>query len=87
MRSHLTQFQSVGHVKRIGELYRIEDELRGLNPEVRPTGRQARSAPLIADMRTWLSHHRRRVAGKSSLGEALAYIAKYWERPLRVPDR
>ena len=29
-------------------------------------------------MRTWLTHHRARVAGKSPLGEALAYIAKYW---------
>jgi hypothetical protein len=30
-------------------------------------------------MRTWLTHHRARVAGKSPLGEALAYIAKYWD--------
>jgi len=66
-------------VKRIGELYRIEAELRGLNPEARLAGRQARSAPLIADMRTWLTHHRARVAGKSPLGEALAYMAKYWD--------
>jgi len=28
-------------------------------------------------MRTWLTHHRARGAGKSPLGEALAYIAKY----------
>ncbi|WP_234908562.1 IS66 family transposase, partial [Rhizobium rhizogenes] len=66
-------------VKRIGELYRIEDKLRGLSPEARLAGRQERSAPLIADMRTWLTHHRARVAGKSPLGEALAYIAKYWD--------
>jgi uncharacterized Fe-S cluster-containing radical SAM superfamily protein len=35
-------------VKRIGELYRIEAELRGLDADARLTGRQARSAPLIA---------------------------------------
>lgn len=64
-------------VKRIGELYRIEAELRGLDPEVRLAGRQGRSAPLIADMQTWLVHHRARVATKSPLGEALASIAKY----------
>jgi hypothetical protein len=29
-------------------------------------------------MRTWLTLHRARVAGKSPLGEALAYLAKYW---------
>ena len=66
-------------VKRIGELYRIEAELRGLDADARLAGRQDRSAPLIADMRTWLAYHRARVAGKSPLGEALAYIAKYWD--------
>ncbi len=66
-------------VKRIGELYRIEAELRGLDADTRLAGRQARSAPLVADMRTWLTHHRARVAGKSPLGEALAYIVKYWD--------
>lgn len=66
-------------VKRIGELYRIEAELRGLDPEVRLAGRQERSAPLIADMQASLLHHRAYVATKSPLGEALAYIAKYWD--------
>lgn len=66
-------------VKRIGVLYRIEGELRGLDPEARLAGRQARSAPLVADMQPWLIHHRARVASKSSLSEALAYIAKYWD--------
>lgn len=35
--------------------------------------------PLISDMQTWLVHHRALVATKSPLGEALAYIAKYWD--------
>jgi hypothetical protein len=66
-------------VKRIGELYRIEAELRGLPADARLAGRQGRLAPLIAEMRTWLTHHRTHVAGKSPLGEALSYIAKYWD--------
>lgn len=66
-------------VKRIGELYQIEAELRGLPADARLAGRQERSAPLIADMRIWLTHHRARAAGKSPLGEALSYIAKYWD--------
>jgi transposase len=66
-------------VKRIGELYRIEAELRGLAAEARLAGRQEQSSPLIANMLTWLTHHRSRVAGKSPLGEALAYMAKYWD--------
>ncbi len=66
-------------VKRIGDLYRIEAELRDLYPDTRLAGRQERSTPLVADMHTWLVHHRARVAAKSPLGEALAYIAKYWD--------
>lgn len=66
-------------VKRIGELYRIEAELRGLHPDARLAGWQERSAPLVAEMQTWLALHRARVATKSPLGEALAYIAKYWD--------
>ncbi|MBY5818443.1 transposase [Rhizobium leguminosarum] len=46
---------------------------------IEPESRRERSAPLIADMRTLLSHHRARVAGKSPLGEALNYIAKHWD--------
>lgn len=66
-------------VKRIGELYRIEAELRGLHPAARLAGRQERSASLVAELETWLIHHRARVAAKSPLGEALKYIAKYWK--------
>ncbi len=67
-----------GSLKRIGELYRIEAELRGLDPPARLARRQERPAPLIADMQTWLLHHDARVATKSPLGEALAYIANDW---------
>ena len=66
-------------VKRIGQLYKIEAELRGLNPEARLAVRQAQSKPLIIDMQTWLAHHRARVSAKAPLGEALKYIAKYWD--------
>ena len=66
-------------VKRIGELYRIEAELRGHDLTARLAGRQERSAPVVADMQAWLAHHRSRVATKSPLGEALAYIDKYWD--------
>ena len=52
-------------VMRISELYRIEAELRGFDADTRLAGRRARAAPVIADTRTWLTHHRVRVAGKS----------------------
>lgn len=66
-------------VKRIGEFYRIEADLRGLGHTARLAARRARSAPLVAEMKSWLTEHRARVAVESPLGEALKYIAKYWD--------
>jgi len=64
---------------RIAALYQIEKDIAGLSAEARLEARQARSKPLIADMETWLAHHRARVSSKTPLGEALKYIAKYWD--------
>jgi transposase len=66
-------------LKQIAALYRIEKDIRGQSPEARRTSRQARSRPLIDDFETWLTTHRARVSAKSPLGEALKYIAKYWD--------
>jgi transposase len=66
-------------VKRIGKLYHIEADIRSFDPAARLAVRQERSAPIISDFEAWLTQHRARVARKSPLGEALAYIAKYWD--------
>jgi transposase len=65
-------------LRRIAGLYRIEADIRGLNPEERLKTRREQSAPKIAEFENWLALHRARVSGKSPLGEALKYIAKYW---------
>ena len=62
----------------IAELYRIEKDIRGQNPEARQIARQARSKPIIDAFELWLAANRARVSAKSPLGEALKYIAKYW---------
>jgi len=59
-------------VKWIGELYRIEAELRGLDPGGRLVGQQERSASSVDEAQVWLIHNRVRVAANSVLGEALA---------------
>lgn len=66
-------------LRRIAALYQIEKDIAGLSVEARLAARQARSKPLIADMETWLAHHRARVSSKAPLGEALKYITKYWD--------
>jgi len=41
--------------------------------------RQDRSKPIIKDFELWLAQSRARVSAKSPTGEALKYIAKYWD--------
>lgn len=45
-------------VQRIGDLYRIETEIRGSGPAARLAARQERSAPIVADLESWLTHRR-----------------------------
>lgn len=61
----------------IRDLYAIEADIRGNDPAMRLAARQERSAPILARIDAWLSHHRARASAKSPLGQALAYIAKY----------
>ena len=61
----------------IRDLYAVEANIRGSNPATRLSARQECSAPILNRLDDWLRHHRARAAAKSSLGEALAYIAKY----------
>ena len=65
-------------LKQIAALYRIEADIRGQSPEARVAARREHSAPKIAAFETWLTKHRARASSKSPLGEALKYIAKYW---------
>jgi len=66
-------------LKQISTLYRIEKGIRGMTSEVRLAARQERSAPLIASFEAWLTTNRARLSAKAPLGEALKYIAKYWD--------
>ena len=66
-------------LKQIAALYRIEAQARGTFADQRMALRQTKSAPKIAIFKTWLDHARTQVSGKSPTGEALKYIAKYWE--------
>ena len=66
-------------LRQIAALYRIEKDIRGLSPEARVAARQDRSAPIIAAFESWLLTNRARVSSKAPLGEALKYIAKYWD--------
>ena len=65
-------------LKRIAEIYRIETDIRGLEPEQRLAMRQQLSAPLVAAFGAWLKEKRSRISAKSRLGEKLSYIHNHW---------
>ena len=61
---------------RIAALYRIEDAIRGKDPDLRRTVRQERSRPLVDGFFAWLAAQAARVSRKSDLGKALAYMLR-----------
>jgi hypothetical protein len=65
-------------LRRIGELYRIEAEIRGRPAEERRTVRQERSKPLVEALHAWLTIQLGRVSGRSTLAEAIRYALRHW---------
>jgi hypothetical protein len=53
-------------LERIGELYKIEDEIRGKLPDERKAVRQARATPLLKGLYDWLRATVRKVSKKSA---------------------
>ena len=51
----------------IRELYAIEADIRGSAPATRLAARQERSAPILARIDAWLSHHRARASANRPL--------------------
>lgn len=64
---------------RIAALYKIEDSIRGSDPENRRAVRQNLSRPLVDEFFTWLTAQAARVSRKSDLGEAMAYMLRRQE--------
>jgi transposase len=61
---------------RIAALYKIEDSIRGADPEGRRAVRQDLSRPLVDEFFAWLSAQAARVSRKSDLGVAMSYMLK-----------
>jgi transposase len=66
-------------LRRIGELYAIEAEIRGRPAEERRATRQERSKPLVDTLHAWLTAQLERVSGKSNLAEAIRYALRHWQ--------
>jgi transposase len=66
-------------LRRIGELYAIEAEIRGRPAEERQSVRQERSKPVVDALHAWLTAQLGRVSGKSNLAEAIRYALRHWQ--------
>jgi len=65
-------------IERMQPLFAIEAEIHGQPPEARLAARQARSAPIMADLRAWLEATLGRISGKSDLAKAIRYTLAQW---------
>jgi transposase len=73
-------------LQRIGQLYDIEEHIRGQLPHERARVRAERTAPLLDDLKTWLEMQLARVSKKSALAVAIRYALSRWTAMTRYRD-
>ena len=73
-------------MRRIGELYAIEREIRGRKPSERTQVRQQRARPLLDALHQWLAATLRMVSAKSELAGAIKYALVRWTALTRYRD-
>lgn len=74
-------------LRRIGELYDIEKDIRGSPPDIRKAERQKRTRPLLDDLKLWMEQQKaNRVPGKSPLAQAIRYGLSRWNALTRFVD-
>ena len=73
-------------LKRIAELYEIETEIRGKSAEERQAARQEKTKPLVAALKAWLETNLARLAGGSTIAQALRYGLNHWDGLVRFLD-
>jgi transposase len=71
---------------RIGDLYKIESEIRGRTAEERRATRQARSRVIVDALEPWLRAKLALVSQKSKLAEAIRYALSRWPGLARFLD-
>ena len=64
---------------RLGALYGIETEIRGRTAADRRLVRQARSKPVVDDLKTWLGKQLAKVPRRAPIAEAIRYGVNHWE--------
>jgi len=70
-------------LRRIAELYKIEDDIRGITHEERRAVRQAKSRPIIDSLAPWLTERLSLISQKTKLAEAIRYTISRWDGLIR----
>jgi transposase len=65
-------------LKRIAQLYGIEQDIRGRSPAERAEVRQARSRPLLESLHAWLNATLATLSRKSDVAGAIQYALQRW---------
>jgi len=73
-------------IARIGALYGIEEQIRGMPAKVRYQIRQARAKPLLDDLRAWFEKTLRSLSTKSDTAGAIRYALSHWRALTRYID-
>lgn len=74
-------------VEMIARLYKVEKEHRLSDAEERHRARQEISKPILDEIRLWLDENIPKTPPKGALGEAMAYMNRYWPRLIRYCER
>jgi transposase len=71
---------------RIGALYGIEEQIRGMPAEVRASVRQQRARPLLDELHNWMEKALRSLSAKSETAAAIRYALSHWRALTRYVD-
>lgn len=64
----------------INKLYGIERDLKDGSDEDRKLARQARSQPVLAQLKSWTEKTQPQVTAQNVLGKAIGYLASNWSK-------
>ena len=73
-------------VRRIGALFEIERSINGQSAEQRRAVRQEFSAPLVADLETWMREQRAKLSRGNEVAKVMDYMLKRWPAFIRFLD-
>ncbi len=73
-------------VKRIDLLFDIKRDINGKTVARRHAVRQELSAPLVADLKTWMKTERARLSRHAPVAKAMDYMLRRWDRFARFLD-